>query len=344
MTYARARLWLGISGVGLWVVLSGLALWQDLPGRWPADWPEWMALTAMVAVYATVQLPFDYLGGYALPLRFGRRTPGGFWPGYLRGAFVHAALMLGFALLLLPVGRAGGLSAVLGLQLAGMLAMVATQEDWAACIAGRHRQDRGYTGGIAGLPGSENIILPDAWPPALRDFATLRRQAAIESGSRTRGLVVAIGWNLVGFALCALLPGAGVETAIEWLRTGLAFTLWSFLGVLLLPTLSRRGVFEVDQQARRRGLPSTDFSENVRRLDALQDDEPQRAAGVETIFHPIPSVQNRIAAFGAAQPVTGAWNAARYALFLSWPCGGWLNRAVHCNVGRPELWVFLPVE
>jgi hypothetical protein len=35
---------------------------------------------------------------------------------------------------------------------------------------------------------------------------------------------------------------------------------------------------------------------------------------------------------------------ARTALPMSWCCLGLLGRAVHCNAGRPELWVLLPTD
>ncbi len=42
--------------------------------------------------------------------------------------------------------------------------------------------------------------------------------------------------------------------------------------------------------------------------------------------------------------IHGFWNVARTTLFLSWACGGFLARAVHCNIGRPELWVLFPTD
>jgi hypothetical protein len=40
----------------------------------------------------------------------------------------------------------------------------------------------------------------------------------------------------------------------------------------------------------------------------------------------------------------GTWNAARTTVAIS-PAGlGLLGRAVHCNCGRPSLWVFLPID
>jgi hypothetical protein len=171
-----------------------------------------------------------------------------------------------------------------------------------------------------------------------------RRFAMIKAGCRLRGLGLAMAWNLSGFYLSSLLPGAGVASVSELFRTALGFTIWSFFGLLLLPTLSRYAVYEMDQVARANGLAEKDFAMMVRELDQLQDDEPKRPAGIEVIFHPIPSVESRIERFRNGWSGKGAWNAARYALYLSWPCLGFLNRAVHCNTGRPELWVMLPTD
>ncbi len=338
MTYAQARLCLGIAGVGLWVTLSAVGLSMASFG-----WREFLG------VYLLGQFPLDYLGGYWLPLRYGRRTEGRFWRPYLRGVAVQTLLLMAFGGLILMLGEWGGRGPVLVGQLCLMLAMLEGQAGLARGLVGELGEDLGYTGGIAGLPRREVIVVPIAWDAGagsagLRTVVYQRRRAAIESGSRTRGVWLAIGWNLCGFQLASWLPGAGVAEEGALVRTALGFALWSFLGVLLLPTVSRWGVFEVDQAAKRFGLREPDFSEAVRELDRRQDDEPRRAAGVEAIFHPLPGVESRIAHFGDERAAFGAWNAARYALFLAWPCLGLLSRAVHCNVGRPELWVFLPVE
>ncbi|MBY0503346.1 MAG: hypothetical protein K2X03_05540 [Bryobacteraceae bacterium] len=334
MTYARARLWLGITGVGLLVTVSALLL---LLG------PS-LTLPGLLALYLLIHLPLDYLGGAWLPRLFGR-SPGPFWLGYLRGALLHAGCLALFAYAILAVGSWGGRPAVFFLQLVLILVCAAAQAPLAQLIGGTEEQDRGFTGGIAGFPGREQVVLPTAWPEDVGQVVSRRRQAACQSGSRTRGWCLAILWNLAGFTASSWLPGAGVTTETELLRTILGFTLWSFLGLLLLPTVSRWGVFEVDQYARRLGLSLSDFTGAVIACDRLQDDEPQRSPGVETIFHPLPGVNERLHRF--LQPVStppGAWNAARYALFFAWPCLGLLSRAVHCNAGRPELWVFLPVD
>jgi hypothetical protein len=208
--------------------------------------------------------------------------------------------------------------------------------------------DPGFSGGITGLPGREEIVLPAQWfhnlDPETIAFEIARRTGAIATGSRLRGIALAMVWNLSGFWLASGMPGTGFATLADFLSLVFWFNLWSFLGLLLLPTLSRRGVLELDAFARERGIPASVFERAIAELDQLQDDEPRRPAAVESVFHPIPSVENRRLAWHSGGQPWGAWHGARMALFLSWPCLGLLGRAVHCNSGRPELWVMLPAD
>lgn len=128
------------------------------------------------------------------------------------------------------------------------------------------------------------------------------------------------------------------------------FSLWSFLGLLTLPTLSRRGVIEVDERARAEGCPSETIRSTTHLLDELQDGEhelqdgePDRPSVVETVFHLIPSVRSRLEV-PRTHGVVGFWDAARTAIYLSLAGLGLLGRAVHCNCGRPSLWAFLPTD
>jgi hypothetical protein len=371
MTYARARLWLGISGVGLMVVLSILALLLHWPkavfaGFNPGLASDVWGLLWIIALYAAIHIPLDYIGGYWLPCHFSRQCLmfSFFASQYLRGMLIQCGFLLVSGLVVLQVGRWGGRLSVLALLFIVMLLMVEGQDLLARIVAGLQvssseniqgkqivmlsGMDAGFAGGMAGLPGRERFIVPSLWqrilPKGVLDLEIQRRTAALETGSRIRGLVLALVWNLGGFYLSSLAPNAVVTTLSVLFTTSLWFTLWSFIGLLLLPSFSRRGVFELDQFARIKGMKEPDFALAVRELDQLQDDEPKRPTGIETIFHPVPCVESRIEKFREGKSTAGAWNAARYALYLSWPCFGYLNRAVHCNSGRPELWVMLPVD
>ncbi len=387
MTYARARLLLGMFGVGSMVVLSTALLLTQyplevLPGSESWSSSDVTALVLLFGCFVALLFPMDLLGGFLLPNRWRPKTIslGNFLAGWVRGVLVQGTLFLAASLLILLMGRwlgvAGAALAIAGVAilLVGMQLQIAkfvgalgnrVQDDrevvsvikqaesnvlgWGwkprpITTLGHH--DTGFTGGIVGLPGMETIVLPAATitklSPDQLAIVIARRLEAIRSGSRTRGLLLALVWVIAGFVLSTMLPGAGVTSVAGLTMTCLGFTLWTFFGLLTLPTLSRQASYAIDGKVLQSGASPEVFQQTVKTLDTLQDDEPQRSALIETIFHPVPSVDNRRAATFGNAPI--AWHAARITLFVSWACMGMLVRAVHCNVGRPELWVMLPTD
>lgn len=388
MTYARARLWLGISGVGTMVVLATAALALGLPARLtelfdpvtPAA--HLLPLLAFLLAYALLQLPFDILGGYILPKRFGRDHPafGRFVLGLLRGVGSHTSLLLLIGAGLLFAGNWLGTPGVIvfGLlvsvlllavrkQLAGVFAPMRAHKDndepnqaHRSDVPGTAPQfqqprfeqveseDEGFTGGYSGIFRPRRVLLPARWIRELdRQSVSVvreRRRIAATSAAWIRGRVLALAFTWTGIALAAVLVGSERLATAEGIITfSLIFTLWSFLGLLLLPTPSRAGVVEVDRAARESGVDPESLVKAARALDQYQDRESERRAGIEVVFHPIPSVRNRF----EGPLITGGrgfLDAARTAIFLSASGLGLLGRAVHCNSGRPALWVYLPSE
>ena len=206
--------------------------------------------------------------------------------------------------------------------------------------------DPGFVGGLVGWPGHERLIIPSAWltklTPQVVAVQIIRRTGVIATGGRLRGVALALLWNLSGFALSAWLSGWNLGDIAGLLTSALWFTIWSFGGLLLLPSFSRPAVFESDQFALDRGVSLALIAETIQVLDQLQDNEPARALWIERIFHPVPSVSSRMRYLQFESTPHGAWQGARTALYLSWACFGFLSRAVHCNSGRPELWVLFP--
>jgi hypothetical protein len=331
---------------------------------------------------ATVLFPLDLLGGFLLPNRWRPNTIsfGTFLAGWIRGVLVQGTLFVVVSLLILFMGRwldvPGAALAVAGvaiilvgsqLQVAKFVGALRTSavEDsekfraieqaqsiaskwgWKSrpiTVLGHH--DTGFTGGVVGLPGLETVVLPASTltklSPEQLAIVIARRLDAIQSGSRTRALLLALVWVIAGFALSTMVPGAGVTSVAGLTMTCLGFTLWTFFGLLTLPTLSRQASYAIDGRVLHSGASPEVFQQTVKTLDSLQDDEPRRSALIEAIFHPVPSVENRNTASSGKTPI--AWHAARITLFVSWACMGMLVRAVHCNVGRPELWVMLPTD
>lgn len=354
MTYARARLWLGISGVGTWVLLSLAGILGQWGSLWRSPFPtEWGAagdLALWLLGFTLIQGPFDWLGGWYLPKRYGREPIS--FLAWGRGVLAMGLLWWLGAVSMFWVGQRAGLFGAL-LAMAGWMLLLTLAQEWVArgvgglVTAGTEgnavllaAKDPGFSGGWAGIGPTLRLLTPAHWPQTARQVQTVRRQALLESGARKRGLAVAMAFNLAGVGVAyALTPGAGFGHTGEYLHLVFGFTLWSFLGLLVLPSLTRPAVFLADRIASQRGVA---WQESARLLDRLQDDEPARTPWVERIFHPVPSLKARLS---AGKPVSwGAWQAARLALYLGAAMPGLLARSVHCNAGRPDLWVFYPAD
>ena len=381
-TYARRRLRLGIGAVGSTVLLALATIAFDLPGRFlpPAtvEEPRALALSLLLAllVHVAVLLPFDVAGGLVVV----RDSPGALrWSlAWTRGVALRVAATVVAALLVARMAAQFGASAAIATVVLLQLAVLHRQATIAAFAGGvalgrpspalvtaareagipatRLRSadaphEPAFTGGWLGL-GSPVLAVPAHWertldPAALRAVLA-RRVGVLALGLRRRGLLLALAWNTVGVVLASQLPRTGFTTAAGLVTLMAWATLWSFVGVLVLPSASRPAV----QAADAFGAAATDratVAGAVRTLDALQDDEPVRGAWVERVFHPVPARDARLAALDAlAEPIdarahaAGAWHATRTMLLASGAAFGLLGRAVHCNVGRPALWTVYP--
>ncbi len=373
MSYPKARLLLGVSGVGTFVVLATLALALGLPVAWSRDLGDFEVISTAIALYVIVSAPFDWLGGYFLPRAYGLRcdTAGDFAGRWARAVSVQAGVMGVCLAGVLSAGRAGGLpgaGAAFGLC---MVALVVLQAPLARVVAGLRDEggepvsgrggvsvrrymsaDPGFTGGVVGPPGGESIVIPAHWRQRLSPWnlqaILTRRRHAVTKRARAFGIGAAVLWNLGGFVCTALLvPGADVTTAGGLLTLALGLGLWTFVGLLALPTPSRRAVYAIDQStANENRLGRQTLATAIRQVHDLQHDELRRGAWIETVFHPIPALDHRLDNLASVdtKTVMWPWHLARTSLFLSWACFGFLSRAVHCNVGLPDMWVLLPSD
>lgn len=374
--YGRARLWLGMSAVGTLVVLAVTALALGLPAALAPDAeapPErhLLGVAGFALIYALVQLPFDVFGGYLLPRRYGRShpPPGRYLAGLARGVAAHTAVLLAAAAALMFAGKYGGVGGTVAAGAALTLVLLrgrvviasvvapleltpsapeGTASGDRAPVAMAASADEGFTGAVVGVFRPRLHLLPMKWGQVLGaeglQLAVRRRGLAVLTGAWRRGRLLALLFTVAGLAAAALLVGpARLGTAAGTVELSLWFTLWSFVGLLTLPTLSRRGVAEVDERLLSEGCAREAVETNTRLLDDLQDGERDRPGVVETIFHPVPSVERRLRGPHALGR-RGYWDAARTSVYLSCAGLGLLGRAVHCNCGRPSLWVFLPVD
>jgi hypothetical protein len=382
-TFARRRLRLGITGVGASVVLSFALLIATLAGAVPltAEWrvvkgPIGVPLTAAALAlalfvgHAALLAVVEHTGGR----RAVRTTPSlGAWvSAWLRGVVVLGSLMvvstsavatagaiagtvgaaatscgIAFALLLMqaPLAR---LTAALTVSVPSEDVVATAQQAGIDAVTLRvvDANDEAVVGGWMGW-GAHELWIPAWWTRAEHADLLLvqlhRRAAQRISRGRQRGWFRAALWPAIGVLLTASLMPYSWQDARLWLLLPALGTIWSFAAVVLLPSMSRPVVHYADALAAR-AVGTTRTMAAIARLDAAQDDEPERSPVVEVIFHPVPSVANRRRRLLADRvpPNGGGHQQTRLTLFASLAAGSVLGRMVHCNIGRPALWVAYP--
>ncbi len=376
VSYARARLYLGITGVGSAVLLAVSLLYFRIPASGlstSAEQPIGRALFSvglMLAFGNVAFLLFDLIGGAWLVRR--REWASTWLARWFRGVAAQWLVWMVSAASMMLAARAGGVSAAIGAFVALQLVLAFARGRFVRVVASvpvvptperilraatqagiRAEQlqvvdsaDEGFVGGWSGLTAG-TLMVPSRWAslsePALAAML-VRRRIIAESGAHTRGVIGAIAWNTLGFVVALALTGASPASAAGLITIAAAMTLWAFAGVLLLPTPSRAAVFAIDAAATA-VVGAAPMRSGIELLDKWQDDEPVRSSGVETIFHPVPGRSARIARLASNAGAVKSWHAhhlARQALWLSWGALTPISRAVHCNVGRTALWVMLP--
>lgn len=385
LTHAKARLTLGIVYVGTTVCVSLFFLLAGIPQKLSSLSPEPAYLTFKliffsIFIYEVMTFLFD-LSGYLIDRSYQRSDVP--FSEYLRdwthASFHHALILMGMAVFALSSFKLGGVLALVLVMTLMSVFLIWKQGIIASFLSGvryeepdqhikaefpENRQgtiplvsgiskDKNFTGGIVGFPGKETLVLPKLWLDRFSFeelYAELtRRNQAIKSGSRARGVYVAIAFNSIGITISSLLAiylsKTPLDTFAGLLTMSLYFTLWSFIGLLILPRLSHKGVFEVDYLALEKGVKPDILETTIYKVDKYLEDEHERKQGRDLVFHPIPARSTRLSRIKSKQVAEkGAWNCARYSIFLSITGLSLLGKAVHCNAGRPNLWVLLPCD
>lgn len=386
IAYGRMRRWLGISYVGVVVIACSLVLTFALAPKIFSASSQSMAslaldLTGAILLFSLCSLPFDIVG-FNIERLYGRSTSSlsAFLAKQIAAAFRHGVILLVMALIAASVSSVFGLVGLLLSSLLLSCCLLAGQLSLAKFYGGfscerapddvaraalekpvslplvlAQVEERCFSGGIVGLPFFESIVIPKQWlvqfsPPQL-SAELARRSLIVASGGRFRGVLLALVFTNIGVLLAALLTtghfALPLNSVAGLVTMSAAFTLWSFVGLLLLPLFSHYGVYEADRLAVDSGVDKELLLQVISKIDADLEDEQERTVAVDTIFHPVPTVAYRLHALEQKQQTNqglAAWQAARYTIFLSVIGLGLLGRAVHCNAGKPELWAMLPAD
>ena len=385
MSYARARLWLSLSSMATLIGLALFSLLLNLPALLPthptAFSQELQSVLLVALLWALAYLPFDLFGGYILPHEYNDHPPTllEFWMAWGRGVGVQTAVYAVAVFCLMFVGRTLGFLPFVFTAALLMIILITAQKNIAQWVAGLPQtnpdltphaeqldhwgvslpetvvvdnQTRSFTGGVVGLPGADELILPATWvsqlPTDTAAYHLARRAEAIQAGGRRRGVWVALAWNLIGLVLTSMLLAERIHLgSVSGVVTiGLGMTVWSWLGLVALSRPTRAAVHTLDRYQSVLGLDVAQVEEAWQAVERMQEGESSSANALLGLNYDIPTVPERLAAlqesgFGTDRT---AWHAGRMALYLSWAGLGFFGRPLALQLGRPELWVIPPVE
>ena len=351
---ARRRLRLGIANVGWWVVTSFGGLWWLTSGG--AHILDTRACVTIGLAAIAVQAAFDVIGGaWLMPPP--TPAPGEFLRRWSRGVVCHSLVLavvglLSFASFRLSSGFVlAVLIATVGLALARRQIFRAMAGAAISKIARGGRKnlaaevsDPAFTGGIVGIGRRALSLWPSRWledlPHAELAVEFSRREWQLANRLNDRAFVAVLGWNLLGTSLGTFAFSLAHRSPFEALFGHACWmTLWAFVGLLVLPSLSRSAVYAADRAAADSGLDARAW---ITRFPELVGEDGSSITAVQTIFYPVPSAKMRLRQLEQASSSFVPGNLARSNLYYSWATLTLLGRAVHCNVGRPALWVFPP--
>jgi hypothetical protein len=331
------------------------------------------AVTAVIAcsyLHALLTVALEYRGGAVVVRQ--RPTSGAWLRAWARGVFVQGALLLVLVSIAASGGALLGTLGVVGGAFVGSVLLLALQGPIARLIAtlpsapldeslhelARSQGIRPDVVRVIDAPMKRSLVA--GWgfvlsnsgfrahgpSEAHRELLTVqftRRQAQFASGARRRGVLRAAMWPAFGLALLLpLLPWSPTDAAY-WLALPAVSTLWMFVGVLLLPSLSRPIVYNADSISGRAPRPRHGGACRASaRCVAGRRSGTVAGRGVHLSPGALTRQSRTCAAAHPQRTLGGAHQLTRLSLFSALAAGSLLGRVVHCNIGRPSLWAVYP--
>ena len=368
LSHARARLLVGMSAVGSIVIacllaLAAFAIMSFYSVESGIDLPI-VTIPLLYLFYLSLQGTADLCGGVIIPLVFHKRSDEAvrlasqLGLGIIRHGILNittlGVLVAGSALF----GRAGLLIAsivnittllLLQKHLFQFIGAIKLQKDQANQEVISTGLDEGFTGGVVDSIGETISLLPSTATGLGYEYKTLRFNILRKLQSKVTRILLPILTNGIGsvFAIYCMrfFQSLPVRDVVLY---SLCTTVWSFILLLVLPALNRRAVLSLDRELVSSGLKFNEFELAVSIEDSRGEDEYSRSTLVQSVFYPIPAPETRFKYILAEKGPARFWIAfhqiARRSLYTSLGCGGFLSRSVHCNVGRPELWIISPSD
>jgi hypothetical protein len=374
LTFAQKRLLLGSTNVGIIIVLCLIALLSGVPrllfsNHAIATVADVGALALFLFTFAVLQSGFDLIGATACEREDIYIDLKDVFRKQLRAITIQSLVLGSCALLIGIVAKVSAqygvflllcalcyFSSKYKVKIASLLCPeISFKEIDSTKIIVSSNQPC-FHGGIHNNQDlfSNTLLLNLSEDEAL--ILHRRRMLTIQSGAAQRGQYCAYVILLMGAFFGLFVFKIDTKSIAGIVEFSLWNTLWSFICLLIIPTFDRLAVFAADHRILLAGVERSLFKSALEKQDIFFDDEKQRVRLIENIFHPIPMLQDRISRIerfesdsagkssSSAGDFCAPWHTLRHSLYLSWSFLNLISRSVHCSVGRPQCWVFLPVE
>lgn len=368
ISHARARLLVGMIGVGAivcacFIGLMAFSLTNATCKDLRADLPI-ISILLLYLFYLVLQSTADICGGVIIPLVFQKQSEGvlqlvrHLCLGAIRHGVLNIATLGTLVSGSILFGRLGLLIAgvvniaVLLLfqrylfQLVSWTKLEKTHEKITLVSSGL---DSGFTGAVVDSINGTILLLPFTAIGVDYEYKTLRLKALRVLQSKSTRIILSTLTNSFGCIMALYYLSHYQSLPVrDVILYSLCTTLWSFALLIVLPVLNRQAVFSIDRELIDSGLKYSEFERAVRIEDSRGEDEYSRSTLVQSVFYPIPAPETRLKQVTTTLRFSRFWIAfhqiARRSLYASLGCGGFLSRSVHCNVGRPELWIIAPSD
>lgn len=342
----------------IWIGVALLVLFTEFVNQFLPNEPSWILplelfwIALFVTLHALVLAPFDIFSGYYLSKREGSCFRLGEYLGrYGKSVIRHALIMALVFFSILQVGKLHDRTGVM-VFIGGLLLLALFFQVRVANFIGFFKLERGgrgevyfadgpsrtgFTGGVAGFPFLEKIILPKE-AAANEESQVQKQESYFLSRSRIKGVLIPYFWNLYGFWSASLFAGADVVSIGGMLKTVMAFSIWCFLGQILLAGLTKSGFFEADHYFLSHGGSRDFLEQTIRTWGVAQFERPSESRLLKSLSF-IPTSTQRLENLGSQSGFFGAFDAYHFMQYFSWICLSPLSRVDMRTLGRPERWV-----
>ena len=169
---------------------------------------------------------------------------------------------------------------------------------------------------------------------------SLRRSDSFNILLKTNSVLII--WNLLGVLIGEvfnLYESDKIELKVLYFASWM--TVWSFLSLILLTRLSHNSVYACDAIAKNENKSL--LIKWIKHFPDIVGENGHQNPLKQAVFYPIPSIKSRLDALKTNNIRSiNFGNLTRRNLFISWGVFNLSARSVHCNVGRPLLWVLPP--